>query len=231
MAELKNFHPYKNKDFTTTQPCGEAAKMLKTQTKILLMTTLLSMNFAAFGREIALTPFYGYQFGGRASTYNGEVRIKDSENVGFTLEIPYTGTTTMQLLYIYQDTSLQRTDKYTAKTEDLFDLSVQYFHLGGTAEVAKGSTTSFVSGSLGATYFDPDKSGISSETLFSLSFGMGLLKEIHKNIALRIQGRLLIPIQYGGGSLFCGNGGCSIGLSGGTTILQGDVTAGIAVRF
>jgi hypothetical protein len=206
--------------------------MLKTQTKIALLITLLSMSFTAFGKEIALTPFYGYQFGGRASTYDGEVRIKDSENYGFTLDVPYTSTTTVQLLYIYQDTSLQRTDKYTGITEDLFDMTVQYFHLGGTAEVAKGGATSFVSGSLGATYFDPDKSNVSSETLFSLSFGMGLLKEISKNIDFRVQGRLLIPIQYAGGSLFCSSGsGCAAGISGGTSILQGDVTAGIAIRF
>jgi hypothetical protein len=205
--------------------------MLKTQKKIVLMTALLSMSFAAFGREIALTPFYGYQFGGRVSTYDGEARIKDTENYGFTLDVPYTGTTTLQLLYIYQDTTLQYTNKYTGLTRDLFDMTVQYFHLGGTAEVAKGTTTSFVSGSLGATYFDPDKSGISSETLFSLSFGMGLIKEIRKNIALRFQGRLLLPIQYAGGSMFCGSGGCSIGISGGTSILQGDVTAGVVIRF
>lgn len=205
--------------------------MLKTQTKIALLIVLALTNFSAFGKEIAVTPFYGYQFGGRTSTDNGELRIKDSENYGITLDIPYTGTTTIQLLYINQDTSLQRTDKYTGITEDLFDMSVQYFHLGGTSEVAKGATTSFVSGSLGATYFDPDKSSFSSETLFSLSFGMGLLKEISKNFAFRVQGRLLIPIQYGGGSLFCSGGGCAISVSGGTTILQGDVTAGIAVRF
>ena len=132
--------------------------MLKIQIKIVLLITLLTLSFSALSREIALTPFYGYQFGGRASTYNGEVRIKDSENYGVTLDVPYTGTTTIQLLYIYQGTSLQRTDNTTGVTEDLFDLSVQYFHLGGTAEVAKGTTTSFVSGSLGATYFDPDKS-------------------------------------------------------------------------
>ena len=205
--------------------------MLKIPIRIALLVLLTVSNFSAFGKGIALTPFYGYQFGGRASTDNGELRIKDSENYGVTLDIPYTSTTTVQLLYIYQDTSLQRTDKYTATTEDLFDMSVQYFHLGGTAEVAKGATTSFVSGSLGATYFEPDKSGVSSETLFSMSFGMGLLKEINERVALRFQGRLLIPIQYGGGSMFCSSGGCAISVSGGTTILQGDVTAGIAIRF
>lgn len=206
--------------------------MLKTQIKIFVLILSLSMSVAAFGKELALTPFYGYQFGGRASTDNGEFRIKDSENFGVTLDIPYTTTTTLQLLYIYQDTSLQRTNKYTGITEDLFDLSVQYFHVGGTAEVARGDTTSFVSGSLGATYFDPDKSDVSSETLFSISFGMGLLKEIRKNNAFRVQGRLLIPIQYAGGSLFCSSGsGCSVGVSGGTTIIQGDVTAGVVIRF
>lgn len=205
--------------------------MLKSQIKFILLIVLLGMHFSAFGKGASLTPFYGYQFGGRASTYEGEIRIKDSENMGVTLDVPYTGNTTIQLLYIYQDTSLQFTNKYTGITRDLFDMSVQYFHIGGTAEVAKGATTSFVSGSLGATYFDPDKAGISSETLFSLSFGMGLLKEINKRIALRFQGRLLIPIQYAGGSMFCGSGGCSIGLSGGTSILQGDVTAGVVIRF
>lgn len=44
-------------------------------------------------------------------------------------------------------------------------------------------------------------------------------------------GCFLLPIQWAGGGLWCGTSGCGIGLSGGSSILQGDVTAGLTVAF
>lgn len=195
---------------------------------------MLSMptGASAFGEKYSVTPFYGYQFGGHLAVRNGELQLDDTENYGVSLDVYHSPITTMQFLYIYQDTSLQLKNYFTGMTTELFDLTVEYFHLGGTRVLNKGGgTTSFVSGSLGATHFSPSESGYSDETLFSMSFGMGVIKEIRKNISLRIQGRLLMPIQTAGGGVFCGGGGCSAHVSGGTSIMQGDITAGIQFQF
>ena len=205
--------------------------MLKLQAKLVILILLFATSYSAFSRDVTVTPFYGYQFGGQANSHGGEFKIKDSENFGLTVDLPHSPGKTIQLLYIYQNTALQHTDRQTYTTEQLFGLDVQYFHVGGTSAISKGDASAFVSGSIGATYFEPKKSNVSSETLFSVSLGMGVVKKIRQNIALRLQSRLLIPMQHVGGSLFCASGGCSFGVNGGTSILQGDVTAGISVDF
>ena len=183
-------------------------------------------------KAIDITPIYGYQFGGSANTYRGELRFKDGENVGFTVDFHSTRDTTIQFLYTYQDTTVEFVDYYNNFSRDGFGIEIEYFHIGGTKAInSSNGTTSFVSGSLGATNFDPDRSGLSSETLFSLSFGLGVNKMFTERVGFRAQGRLLIPIQSAGGSIFCGNGGCSAGISGGTTLVQADITAGLIVRF
>lgn len=40
-----------------------------------------------------------------------------------------------------------------------------------------------------------------------------------------------MPINTYGGGLFCGSGGCNIGVSGGSSLLQADITAGLVMRF
>ncbi|WP_455205790.1 hypothetical protein [Kaarinaea lacus] len=199
---------------------------------LVALSILLCSSIAWARKPIDITPIYGYQFGGSANTYRGELRFKDSENVGFTVDFHSTRDTTIQFLYTYQDTTVEFVDYYNNFSRDGFGVEIEYFHIGGTKAInSSNGTTSFVSGSLGATNFDPERSGLSSETLFSLSFGLGVNKMFTERVGFRAQGRLLIPIQSAGGSIFCGNGGCSAGISGGTTLVQADITAGLIVRF
>lgn len=199
--------------------------------QLLTVSLFILISSSALANNYSITPFYGYQFGGNIRVASGELQIDDTDNMGFTVDIPQSSNTTIQLLYIYQDTSLQYKNNFLGTTTDLFDLTIEYFHVGGIRETTSGDTTSFVSGSLGATYFNPKSGGFSDETLFSMSFGMGILKEIRKNLSFRVQGRLLLPIQTAGGAIFCSGGGCSISMAGGTSIIQGDVTAGVEFKF
>lgn len=206
---------------------------MKTALHYIFITALFALVMADLqAREMEITPFYGYQFGGSVNTTEGELRVKDSEVMGFTFDVKASSKATIQFYYSNQDSVLEVRRNSTGVTEDLTDLSVQYYQIGGTSEISSSQkTTSFVSGSLGATYFKPDDSRFSSETLFSLVFGLGVKRMINKSIGFNVQGRLLLPIQYAGGSLFCGSSGCAGSVSGGTSIVQGNVTAGLVVRF
>ena len=199
--------------------------------RITLSVLFLLFSTSAFAKGLSVTPFYGYQFGGNLRVHNGELQIKDTENQGIAVNLAKTYNTTLQFLYINQDTSVQFKDNFLGKTYDLFDMSIEYYQIGGTRETSKGNSNAFVSGSFGATEFTPKVGGYSSETLFSMTFGMGIGKEIKKNMSLLVQARFLIPIQTAGGGLFCGGGGCSVQVSGGSNILQADVTAGLQFKF
>jgi len=180
----------------------------------------------------AIIPFYGYQSGGTISTYNGELRIDDSPTYGVTIEWPFGGDTAAHFLFIRQDTSFSQTINGSVDTsKDLSDITIDYYHLGGTKLIAEGVMDSFVSGSLGVTHFSPESAEYGSEDVFSLSFGLGADKQFNKRIGFRIEARLLLPIQFSNGSVYCGPNGCVGGVSGGTTLIQGDITAGLIIRL
>jgi len=42
---------------------------------------------------------------------------------------------------------------------------------------------------------------------------------------------LLLPFQWYGGGIFCGGGGCSVGATSGTAIVQGQVSGGLVLAF
>ena len=180
---------------------------------------------------VTVTPFYGYLFGGTIDTYNDRLQIRDKENYGLSIDVPYQQDITAQFTYIHHATTLIYTDYYLAKTEQLFDLDVDYYLLGGTKIISKGAATSFFSGTMGVTHFSPQSSQYGSEDVFTFSMGLGLDKDISDKVGLRVQGRLLLPIEFSGGSLYCGTKGCAVDVSGSTTLIQADVTAGIFIRL
>jgi hypothetical protein len=42
---------------------------------------------------------------------------------------------------------------------------------------------------------------------------------------------MLIPTQWGGGGFYFGTGGSGVSVSGGSTLLQGDVSIGLVMRL
>jgi len=42
---------------------------------------------------------------------------------------------------------------------------------------------------------------------------------------------MLLPFQWSGGSMWCGSGGCTGSVNGGTTIVQGNVSGGLIYTF
>ena len=74
-----------------------------------------------------------------------------------------------------------------------------------------------------------------SVNYFTMGFGGGLRYYISDNIGIRLQARLLLPMQFGGVGFGCGIGtggsSCGAGVSTYTNIIQGDFTGGIILKF
>ena len=112
----------------------------------LFICGILLVNSSALADEgIFVTPFYGYQFGGTIKTYSGRLQIRDGENYGITIEAPYESDTTVQFTFIRHASSVIETDYYLGTTEELFDIDVDYYLLGGTKVISQGTLTSFFS--------------------------------------------------------------------------------------
>ncbi|MFQ5584601.1 MAG: hypothetical protein ACE5GL_09225 [Calditrichia bacterium] len=198
-------------------------------------TTLIFPPFslAQTGNKIEFVPFYGWQFGGNFSSEEGKINIKDTENFGliFNFVVPGRNGMRAEMFYSHQNTRMEVSPDPAKNTFTITDMSVEYYQAGATYEEMHARFGPFVSFTVGATRFHPKEPGISDAWRLSAGIGLGAKLFITKNFGLRIQSRLLAPIQFNEGSLFCEDGVCLITLKGGTAIIQGDVIAGLIISL
>lgn len=183
--------------------------------------------------RLEITPFGGYQFLGKTSVYyqnsSGDIDIKDSEVFGFSINIPAAYGAEVELFYSRQDSRLDFKGGAFGTGETLFDMSVEYFQIGVLRGVQQGNLLPFGVFTVGATNFNPKEDGLSSEWRFSLTVGLGAKVYLSEKIGIRLQGNLLMPVQWAGGSVYFGTGGSGVGVSAGSTMLQIDVRGGLII--
>jgi hypothetical protein len=108
-------------------------------------------------------------------------------------------------------------------------LDITYVQFGGTyfyEEIGRGL---YLLGGVGLTNLDPREPGLDAETNFSLNIGVGYMIPLAGRVALKLEGRAFATLVSSSGALFC-SGGCVVQIQG-DTFAQGEVSAGLAVRF
>jgi hypothetical protein len=115
--------------------------------------------------------------------------------------------------------------------DPLFDLSVEYYHVGGLylIEVESDRVRPFVSGSFGLTRLNPQGDDLSTETQLSLALGGGAKFFITEHLGLRLDARGIFTALNSNGAVFC-SGGCAISVQS-SGFIQGELNAGVVVRF
>jgi hypothetical protein len=194
---------------------------------ILVMLPLLSFSQTT----VNITPQVGYMFGGSLRGYEGRIDVDDKINYGGTIGFGVLEYTQIELTYFRQD-SRARIERY-GFFENIreFDLATSYYQLGILQETQSGNVRPFGLLSFGATVFNPKEDDLDSKTFFSTIFGGGVNAYINDRIGVRLMGRLMVPVAFGSGSLFCGIGGCSVGYASYATLVQGDFSLGITLRL
>lgn len=92
----------------------------------------------------------------------------------------------------------------------------------------------YVMGGLGMTIFSPGTPSVtlntSTQYLFSISVGGGLRARMSDRVDLRLQARLLLPMNFESGAFYFGSGGGAVSLSGGTIMPQGEATLCVTIK-
>ena len=205
-------------------------------TKIAVIAVVLAVSLAgsAFAQDkgIMITALGAYQWGGTLKGYYGEARLLDAGSWGVALDIPVRPDTYVELIYTRQVTNLTyREYGVGIPAEEVFDIAVEYYQVGGLYTMAKDGPKPFGTMTIGATRFAPQSSVYDSEWKFSAALGLGIIIPLSERIGIRTHARLLLPFMYSGGGLWCGGGGCSIGMTGGSAIVQGDIALGLVIRI
>lgn len=213
---------------------------------ILFLTFILVLpNSMQAQPGFEITPFIGYQFSGSTPAYygsgaytNGRLDIKDSQDFGLVVDIslPFRDGVQLELMFLHMDTKL-KADKYSygvVVESETFQTIVEYYQIGGVnvMDIPGSKIKPFGALTLGAARFNPKGSTRGEEWFFAGTLGAGAKIMASERIGLRLQGRLLLPFQFGSAGLWCGTGGgCSVGVGSTSVFIQGDFTAGLIIAL
>lgn len=153
---------------------------------------------------------------------SGKVDIKSGFAWGVAVDVNVRPGAQVELLYHRQDSELELKRAGGTK-EDLGDIAVEYWHVGGTYGVRRDMVMPYSSVSLGGTRFDGPGG---DEWKFSMMLGLGAKVYASERIGLRLGARL--PISFTSGGVGIGTGGVSFG---GTGITQFDVIGGLVIML
>lgn len=146
--------------------------------------------------SVELTPFAGYTWGG--TIFAGETRLfrTDAEvapnpNFGVSLGIPINDNgMKLELMATRQMTELERDTGLFDPSGELADIDVTYLHAG--LQIPFGDSRNvrpYFVASAGIANLAPDVVGVSSESRFSASAGVGVKVGLNRGFGVKIEGR------------------------------------------
>ena len=185
---------------------------------------------------IELNGFAGYQLGGTARGYYGEVKIDDAMSYGGKLAVGLSTTTFVEFSYIRSDTEGRYWDYRDQIFGDKVPLSSNYIQIGGLQEMDYGILSPFLTVTGGLTVWSPKNSGdFNTYTQFSFTVGGGTKIWISDMIGIRLQANMLMPLVYNGAGFGCGIGtggsSCGGGIYTRITPFQGEFSGGLIIKI
>ena len=198
---------------------------------LLFILTAVYQPAETHAGNFEITPTIGYTFGGTLKDeFTGtKIEADDSVSYGFILSYNVSPETQVEFYYSHQPTELKVSSGAIFTGNPLFDLDIDYFHLGGLYGRDMGNFMPFIAAGLGVTHLDPERGD--SENKFSVSLGGGLKLMLAERIGLRLEGRGFgTYIDSGSSTVFCTFGSCAI-VSDGDFIWQFSTLAGLILTF
>lgn len=184
----------------------------------------------AAGSENGVTLYGGYRAGGTftETTTEQEVRVGSFASIALAVDIALEPGKQVQLFYSRQKTDLS-SGAFLVSTNSI-PLTIEYYHIGGTAFFQAISNGPYVVGGIGATVFRPEGPGLTSETKPSMNLGFGYMLPLGRDFGARFEARGYATLIESTGGLFCSNNSCLVSIKG-TTLYQAEALVGLTGRF
>lgn len=200
---------------------------------ILTLGFLAMVCLTGYSQSAEITPFAGYQFGGTMNFYEGQLKGEGGLNYGVVIDIPLRDIMFAELYWSQMQESY-RWDSYTYGIDVLnYDINTNYFQVGAGKQDFLGSSDKvmgFGSMTMGAVWFDPKDETVQDTWRFSMTLGGGLKVFFSERVGIRLQGRMLLPMYWGGSSFYYGMGGGGVTVSSYSCLIQGDFTGGLIIK-
>lgn len=179
--------------------------------------------------EITLEAFGGWLWSSKAG-YNNNITIDNKGNYGVRGGVSPKSQMVVEFEWNHSDTRLHYYD--VINQEDVSeDVKMNYYMLGFNMEASEGPAVPYGLVNIGVLNLQGVQTSF-SENWFTVGLGGGIKYYLSDNIGIRLQARLLLPMQFGGVGFGCGSGaGCGTGVSTYTTTIQGDFTGGVILKI
>jgi len=194
-------------------------------------------------QAVDIAPLVGYRVGGNLSvsgsgttsgtTTESESRLEldDTTSYGLILDFDLDRERQIEIYLSRQNTQLTASQPYLGYSQ--FDLTVDYYHIGGLyfPEFPEGGGRfrPFVSGTFGLTHMDPKGTGLRTEDFFSLALGGGATFFPIKRVGLRFDTRVIYTAVNTDSAIFC-SGGCVVKVKS-QGFMQTELGASVVFRF
>ena len=181
--------------------------------------------------ESSVTVYGGDRFGGSVTdaTTDSTINLDNGSSFALAVDIGLDSNTQLELFYSQQKTAL--TSGVFSPRSSNIGLTLHNYQIGGTNFIEEMGRGLYVMGGIGATTATPDRSGLNSETFLSGNLGIGWMVPLGAHVGLRFEGRGYGILLNNHSAVFCGGTtGCTAVIKG-TGLFQGEVLAGLSVRF
>lgn len=194
----------------------------RARVSVLPAVVLLLLPSWASAGDVGIAPFVGFQYGGAFDTaVSGRASIGIGLQYGAILDVPIGGERWgAQLLFARQQSELE--------TSPRVGVVVERYMAGVREEKGDGRFRFRGNFYLGATRFALE--GVGSDYRFTGAIGLGASVLLSPRVALRADTRAYYAVVSFSGGTACVNGSC-LYVFGGSGVWQGDLTAGLELRF
>jgi hypothetical protein len=178
--------------------------------------------------QFGISPLFGYRFGGDIQDPHTDKTFNFNDGPAYGLMLDYAPVDyfgRFELLWSRQDTSV---DFQGNQGLGNVDLTIDSLAVGGEAEYGSETLRGYASAHVGATHYSSDGHG--DDTRFSFDIGAGVKAFLTKNIYLRADLRGFCTVTDGQGSFIYANG-VTVASFSGSTLWQGQVSAGVGYTF
>jgi hypothetical protein len=209
---------------------------------VLLGALMMSQTVMAQEKGIEIGGTYSYMWAGTVHFYQGEIQMEDASQWGGFASFSLRPDTKLELSYLNSRSNAtyfgypNMHQDYPQLNNVNSPVTIQYFQAGSIYQIDKGKAAPFFGVYAGAAYFHPTGTAPKGVTyndqwFFAMSFAGGVKIYASDKFGIRLQGRLLLPMYFSGGSMYVGTGGAGVAVGAGIPIVQGDVGVGIFLRI
>jgi hypothetical protein len=190
-----------------------------------------AQSASTWKNESSITVYGGDRFGGSVTnaTTDSTIHLDNGSSFALAVDIGLDSNTQLELFFSQQKTALT-SGVFSPRTNNI-GLTLHNYQIGGTNFIDEMGRGLYVIGGIGATTAKPDRSGLNSETFFSGNLGIGWMVPLGAHVGLRFEGRGYGILLNNRSTIFCGGtNGCTVAIKG-TGLFQGEVLAGLSMRF